>query len=99
MITNFVPTHIVDQTELSRESPHNRADRPNRSSWVEGWGLGDGVLHPVVVVRSEVVNQCVRWASEPVGKLECSGIDGLGGPSYKLFPNDSQPPSFTNAIH
>jgi len=33
----------------------------------------------------------VRWASEPVDKSKPPGFDGLGGPSYKPFPNDSQP--------
>ncbi len=33
----------------------------------------------------------VRWASEPVEKSKSPGFDGLGGPSYRLFPNDSQP--------
>ncbi len=28
----------------------------------------------------------VRWASEPVEKSNPPGFDGLGGPSYRLFP-------------
>ncbi len=42
------------------------------------------------VHSSELVNRCVRWASEPVESQRCPGFDGLGGPSYELFPMNSQ---------